>query len=374
MTRRSAYRVISDKTDDTSIQALSSALDAYPAAFQGNPLNLLFLNDARPIRSAREFLCDMEGIELREERREYLIGAITDWPFPAVSVARRPDHWQLSERLFERFDTVREVVQTQRDIGPELCRRAARTDADVVALLIVDGLSYYDLPDTPEILPCLVDGVTITKYGFREVVGKPPVSQRLFAMGYRQQQGFTYFDVASNELAGNLFDLFASAQVTRIARFEDCLDYMTPMRFPRGYVQITAPGLDRLCHHHHDQPPRAQYLHRILDNFDALTEKLSEGGRKVVTCLTADHGILWRDALPDGGSVVESPTPEDVYHPRYFKGGLIREYAHVYACQGQTFSLFRTPYLTRPLKHTEWGVHGGISAWESLVPLIFRTC
>jgi hypothetical protein len=88
--------------------------------------------------------------------------------------------------------------------------------------------------------------------------------------------------------------------------------------------------------------------------------------------LTADHGILWRDQLKADERFCPELAPEDARHPRYALGGIARDCARVWRSDGTTYSLLRFPYLTRPLRHTEWGVHGGISAWESVVPLVIR--
>lgn len=355
-----------------TIARLSRAIDAYPAGYRGNPLHLLFLEDAVPIPCAQDYLVALDRPFLCEERREYLPNAQLDWPFPVLVEKGRPDPYQLSEALFRRFDTAPTLLPVQRDIGRILSERAVAAGADLVALIVVDGLSYFDLPDKEGICPCLVDGVTITDYGYLEALGKPSVSQRLFMEGYRSQLGLTYFDTNTNALAGDLYEVFGTSQVVRISTFAEALDHIRAARIARGYVQITMPGLDALCHQHHDEPPRGEYLRQILERFDSLVDCLAKDGRRVLACLTADHGILWRECLDGRVQVVSDLLPEDCTHPRYVLGSVARAYAHVKSCRGQAYSLLKMPYLTRPLRRNEWGVHGGISAWESIVPLIVR--
>ena len=76
---------------------LSNAIDAYPAAFRGNRLNLLFLDNAHPIYSSRDFLRQVDSPQLQEERREFLLGEREGWPFPTIQVKDRPDPWDVSE-------------------------------------------------------------------------------------------------------------------------------------------------------------------------------------------------------------------------------------------------------------------------------------
>ncbi len=71
------------------VQRVAQALDAFPPALLGDPLNLLFLEEAAPIGSAREYLCALDSPGLCEERREYLVGTPLQWPFPAAADARR---------------------------------------------------------------------------------------------------------------------------------------------------------------------------------------------------------------------------------------------------------------------------------------------
>ena len=40
--------------------------------------------------------------------------------------------------------------------------KASKKDTDIIILNIVDGLSYYDLNEDTEAMPCLVNGVTKT--------------------------------------------------------------------------------------------------------------------------------------------------------------------------------------------------------------------
>jgi hypothetical protein len=356
-------------TPEDVIKKLSSAIDHYPAGFSGDRLNLLLVQEAEPIWSCAEYWRRMDNPSLCDERREVLVSD-EPWPFPVFNVPRKPEAGAVSDALFDHFDYARKVLLTQKAIGAEIARRASESGADVVMLMVVDGLSYYDVPDTLNAQPCLVEGVTTTEFGYREVIGKPSVSQRMFAAGYRNQIGMSFYDTGANPLAASLYSSFGQSQIHRISSFDQCLQILRLTGLNRAFVQIISPGLDEICHKHRDAPPRAEYLHGILEKFNNLRAVVSGLHLKALACLTADHGIIWRDALGEA-RVIGVERNQDSTHPRYVHGSLLREDLRVVQCGSRSFSLLRAPLLTRELRSTEWGVHGGLSAWESLVPVVF---
>lgn len=375
MTRSSLQKQFGSTSQrEASVSEMSAAMDAYPPAFKGNALNLLFLDDARPIRRGVEYLRNLDSPVMFEDCREYLLSQdYALWPFPVHRVFERPDPSLVSQKLYDCFETVEDLLPTQRDIQRIIYEKAVQLQPDIVALMIVDGLSYYDLPDEVGMQPCFVNGVSTTDFGYEEIIGTPTVSERLFSLGYIQQMGFTYFDIKRNPLASKLHGVFGASQVTRVRRFQQCLDHIKSKDISRGFIQVTSAGLDGLCHSHQDEPPVKYYTGEILNRFDALIQRLHEGNRRVLACLTADHGILWREHFGEQHRIVRDLHPNDSRSPRHIKGSRMRSHFLVKNCRGTTYSMLRVPYVTRKLKSNEWGVHGGISAWESVVPLIIRT-
>jgi hypothetical protein len=354
------------------VLSFSAALDAYPAKFCGNRLNLLFVDEAEPILTASQYLHKLDAPVLVEEQREYLLDEEYPWPFPCFHCQTRPDPYTLSDRLFDRFDQAADLLPTQREIAGLITEKAREQEPTIVVLIIVDGLSYYDLPEDTDAIPCLVNGITITQYGYRQAVGRPSLSQRLFALGYTQQLGFTYF-ADSNDLASDLHDTFSKTQRIRIRSFDEILEYIRSTSMTKGYVQITLSGLDQICHSHHDRPPREHYLQLILERYQQLVECLQDKPGRVLACLTADHGIMWRDHTEKRLEVVTDIFHEDVRSPRYIRGGLLRAYGRFCVCDDVSYTLLRFPFVTRNFRNNEWGMHGGISAWESIVPLFLRS-
>lgn len=351
-------------------ERLDQLLDLVPVGYTGNPLHLLFLAEAYPVRDATGYLRALDGNALVPERREYILNPPVHWPFPRVEIARRPDPTRVSELLFRQWDLAREVILRQTDIGDRLVHLAATHHADVVLLMIVDGLSYYDLPEEVPAEPVLVDGVSITTHGYPAVIGKPTVSQKMFNAGYRRQMGFTYFERSQNPLAAELFGGFADSQVQRVRSLDEVRTALQAVVPVGTFIQVTVMGLDLLAHSHHDTPPVHQYLTRLLERFQDLVTVVRRGGYRVVACLTADHGILWWHQLGTDPPVLEGVFGGDERHPRYTEGALVRAHARVVTYGRRTFTVLQAPYLTRRLRQNEWGVHGGISAWESLVPLV----
>lgn len=356
---------------NNQVNLFSKALDAYPAKFCGNRLNLLFVDEAKPIFTAKQYLRSLDAPVLVEEQREYLLDEEHPWPFPCFHCLTRPDPYTLSERLFDRFDQAANILPAQRDIAGLIEGKAREYDSAIVALVIVDGLSYYDLPADTDAVPCLVNGITITEYGYRQAVGKPSLSQRLFASGYTNQLGFTYF-ADSNDLAGDLYDTFSESQRVRVRSFEEILEHIEHTSMSKGYIQITLSGLDQICHSHQDCPPKQHYLQVILERYEQLLECLQHKVKRALVCLTADHGIMWREHTEGRVEVVNDIFQEDVSSPRYIKGSLLRSYGKCCVCDGVRYTLLRFPVITRNFRNNEWGMHGGISAWESIVPLFTR--
>jgi hypothetical protein len=359
---------------DGAIRRFSAALDTYPAGFSGNRLNLLLVDDAEPIYGARAYLRQLDDLALLEERREYLLDEHSPWPFPRISLDHRPDPWLISEQLFKRFEKAKDLLPIQQQIGRILEERVRQANPAIVALVIVDGLSYYDLPDEQSAVPCLVAGISVTEYGYRAVIGNPSVSRRLFALGYIDQLAFTYFPPERDGLSADIHDTFSSSQVMRVRSFDEVLAEIDKKHLVRGYVQVVLSGLDQICHAHRDRPPREHYLNVILSRFDELIDCMSmrRKNRSILACLTADHGILWRDAVEDRIQIADDLFQEDIRSPRYLRGTLLRKYGRPCRSFDQNFTLLKAPWMTRGFRNNEWGVHGGISAWESIVPLMIR--
>lgn len=353
---------------DASLSTLSKALDVMPCVFQGNPLNLLFVDAFQVIREIDDYVRQLASPQLMQEERELLLEKPLGQAFYHTHLPNRPDPSDVSDMLFSRFNELDAFLLSQKNIAAYLAERAIHTAPDVVIFVVADGLSYYDLPDSPDTQPCFVKGPSITPHGYQAAIGKPSLSRRLFNNGYVRQSAYTYFDVDSNDLAGKLHSTFGTGQVQRVREFKDIIDHVKQiLGHGKTYLQVTTTALDGLCHNHRDRPPVEAYKQKLLDNFDTLIEVCSQNDRRVMACLTADHGILWHDVVEF--EVLKDPITEQATHPRYLTSNILRDYTTTVRSDLGVFSLLRAPYVSRRLRSNEWGVHGGISAWESLVPL-----
>lgn len=350
------------------------ALDWYPPAYSGNRLNALLLASGDPLLDPADYLRRLDGPSLVNEVREFALEPQVAWPFPRFHINTRPAVHEVQLQLADGVERAKRFLPTQRDVADIITSETASMRPDIVLLMVVDGLSYYDLDEATAAEPIIVDGVTITDHGYRQVIGSPPVSARLFGAGYVDQRGYSFFDTKTNSLAGDLFHPFADIQLTRVRQFGEVVADLEAKPVRHAYVQVTSPGLDGICHQHPDVPPVHYYLQSLLQKFDNLVECLSAQHTSVLAFLTSDHGILWREEFEASTwRIAWGLVPEDCTRGRYVRGAIMRDYTVVVQGEGSTYSLLKYPYLARDWRSNEWGMHGGISAWESIVPLITRS-
>lgn len=353
------------------LNEFSRTLDWYPGGYHGNRLNLLLLSDVHLISDPLAYLHSLDAPGLVNEEREFCVDPEVAWPFPEFHLGKCPEAMDIQQQLTDGTDRAKQFLPTQRDLAGMVTRRAEALHPDVVLLMIADGLSYYDLDEATGAEPCIVEGVTITSQGYRQVLGSPPLSVRLFGAGYREQRGYSFFDVENNSLANELYSPFGVSQITRIHAFDECLKDLESRPVDHAYVQVALPGLDGVCHAHWDVPPIEAYKCELLHKFSSAVDCLSRQHKRVLAYLTSDHGILWRDQFePDTWRVVHDLPPESSNRPRYVPGAIMRAYTVVLQSSSGPYSALKFPYIARQWKSNEWGMHGGVSAWESIVPII----
>lgn len=357
-----------------ALDQFSNLINYYPAVYSGNPLNLLFLNDANKIDNITQYFLKINQQVLMDEQREYfmardLIEGVC-FPFPSYSIDQRPNPIDLSEVLFQKFDLAKNIIFSQDDIAERIIKMAQKNRPEVIVLILVDGLSYYDLTEQDDIEPCFVPGVSVTDFGFKTIIGKPSISNRLFFIGYKKQRAFSFFDY-SNELSGNINDGFSEAQYFRIREVSEIFKNLKHFRPKRDFIQIVIEGLDSLCHSHRDAPPIEYYRNKIVSCLDEIESIFLSRKISYQIHLVSDHGILWHDSY-EKFIVLDDLFPEDSTHPRYVKGTFNRMFGRISSSFGSNYTLFKAPHISRNFRNNEWGMHGGISAWESIVPFITR--
>jgi hypothetical protein len=248
------------------------------------------------------------------------------------------------------------------------------TAEELVVLIIVDGLSYHDAEalDLP-MQPVFVDGITTTEPGFRRVIygnnAQSIYSALVNKKGFYQPYGFTYWSRGQEDLSTELHSAMGN-NVYRIRDFNKAVDTLRsdgPFN-KKTYVQITRMGFDQDSHNRKEEPNHEAVRDAIVSDLREIKSVANEVADKYRIFATADHGILWRSQLPEKPPVV---VDELAHHPRFVEGRIDVPYGlTLQSSVGDLTTGLGYPALARELKHTEWGVHGGFSYYESIVPLI----
>jgi len=350
---------------------LDDTLDRTPVVYEGEPLLLAELDNLVVERDVWRYVQRVDNPAPVAVERTVLLGPVTSyfdrWPVVRMDARAPADLAQFNRRLFQNYDQVRRFVFTQSDIA---VRIEEDLDVDVIVLLLVDGLSYTDWMDYPGVQSCLVKGPTITPVGFRNIVGKPSIARRLFKRGFRKRLGFSHWD-RDNQLTDVLFYGFDPAtQMFKVSEFTEILLALDRLPPEQTYVQILTNGLDAISHRHRGRPPvEAIARHLYEDILLALVERLQSMGATALVYATADHGILWKPE-PETSEELIVIRDERTDSHRYAKGTLIIPHSRQFSCYGMNYTVLAYPYLFNRLTSLEWGMHGGISFQESVVPFV----
>lgn len=284
----------------------------------------------------------------------------------------------VNEMLPRRIADARRLLLTHRRVAERIVNDTIQRGYRTVALLLVDGLSYEDTrhwPEAPE--PCLIDGPSITysltdqddivpTVGFPGIVGAPPLARRLVDAGIPHSTGFSYWRREINKVSAYLF---AGVPLTRVTGITAALDILASQPLNQTYAQLVREGLDGLAHSRREVTPREieATVDAIHEDYRRLIEVVAATELPGAVYLTADHGILWKAQHPDLRLAEELHSA----HPRYQRGSIAQsDYGIEMSLTGQTYTLYRYPYLGATIRANDSGVHGGLSYWESLVPFV----
>ncbi len=296
--------------------------------------------------------------------------------FPTIDLPAIPPIEWVNQKLPECFnalcaDDSKFLKQSQ--LVHTITDRISYTLPDIAILLVLDGLSLYDVidwsfPESWRVVcePCLVDGLSVTMSGMRRLIGSPPLTHQLFALGYVQRVGFSYWERAQNQLTDILFSEFPPTQLFRVTTFEEVLDRLQIIDIPnRTFIQIVRTGLDGVCHSHREKPNIDAMLDQLKLDVEQIVEAICSSEKTVRIFIASDHGILWFKEQKVMPSQLRSTSARYTYakSPSDMSGITIAE-------AGETFTVLTgDEAIARNRKVTEWGFHGGISAQESFVPL-----
>jgi hypothetical protein len=368
----------------TTIREVEAACREEPIVSELPPLAWVYLNDVAIYPSIAAFERDFDDplhqfdhdviIDTAEPPGSYQSMTITDDLISpelnsAVDWDDRGEFDRLTESLLPQSGFKSHIVDSAGDV-------------DVIAVVVVDGLSYetvrtadHPILDSATIDPIVVDGVSETENGYRRVLfgsNKTSLYAELSMESYNAHHGFTYWEQGQETLSSDLHKAMNDANVHRIRSFEEIDGYLDASYFQsRTYLQITRMGLDQHAHNRKERPDRMGVTKTILDNIAWLSSWLEDRADSYRIHVTSDHGILWREHLPEDPPTVD--TGSKTGSPRHVTGSKLVSHGHQMTGPTGAMTALAYPYLTRELKHTEWGVHGGLSYYESFVPLITLT-
>jgi hypothetical protein len=175
-----------------TIPQLDTVLALTPIVYEGEPLLLAQLDNLVVERDVWQYVQRVDDLVPMPVERTVLLGPVSNyfdrWPVMRMDARVPADLRQFNRSLFQNYDQVQCFALTQSDVA---ARIEEDLDVDVIALLLIDGLSYTDWMDYPGVESCLFEGPTITPVGFRNVVGKPSIARRLFKRGFRKRLGFS---------------------------------------------------------------------------------------------------------------------------------------------------------------------------------------
>lgn len=367
---------------------LENRLHRMPVLADVHPLVPLALPEGtRIVSDSVELLAELDSPQLHRESNLLLLETKSPLAqrLPVVDCHQLPSLALLNERLpFNLAYARRHLLRTidlAAHISQDVAFDMAHHMADVIVFYLVDGLSYWDVGNWSfDVQPCFVDGPSVTYrfveeggkkvnelVGFPGIIGRPPLAERLYGLGYRQARGYSYWD-RENIIADYMF---RGVSLTRISSFEGLVTLLreAPLQ-PPTFIQIVQEGLDGLAHHRRELR-RAEIeaaIDKIRIDVSKLVDWLKASGYSATVYLTADHGILWRTEHP--------------FRPLLYSGERQPRYARVTTSQDPpaqvtrflagnvSYDLFHYPYLAKDIKSNDSGVHGGLSAQESIVPLV----
>lgn len=273
--------------------------------------------------------------------------------------------------------TAARSLLTHRRVAERIANDTRARGYRCVVLLLVDGLSYEDTrhwPEAPE--PVFIDGPSITfarmpdgtvrrDVGFPAIVGDPPLAARLNSLGLARARGYSYWSRESNDVAATMFE---GMPLRRVGSMAEAITLLGNEPLDGLYAQLVRIGTDGLAHGRREVGSRevAETVAAVHAALRGLVDLLARQGVSGAVYLTSDHGMLWRREHP-----LQLSASYPSSHPRYVSGALPADAPAVsWEGDGGVYSLFHYPYLGLNLRANDSGVHGGLSYWESIVPLV----
>ncbi len=364
------------------INALSDLLEKTPVVASIHPVSVAFLKKIPEIvDTPQEVIKKLDSPEPFPPKN-YLIN--THDPtfvgrFPRVKVLHNPFTEEINTVLYEKFDDISKKMLLQSQASNLIVSESR--NIDIAIMFLIDGLSYRDIEAVTKnfngmiTTPCLVDGPTITNFGFTNFLGKPNLARRLFDCGFYTRVGFSYW---SRETNPQTDEYFSSIQhVVKTANFHEIRNHVeeiiSNLENNKAYIQIVRTGLDSFVHSNKRMIPVEAIVSEIFDEVVQIWNLCNEFNKKMGYVsriyLTSDHGVLWKDEFSQEliGNDIQTNSP------RYCLFNELKnqkETGKKFIHQNKEYYCLDIPKVRRGLRIDEQGVHGGISFQESIIPFI----
>lgn len=351
------------------IEGLNAKLNKIPVMVKCEPLSLAFLDDLEIICDLKDFINKIDSLQNLDCHRIAILDYLSSEynRFPVVELSHDPYNEDLSEILFNKYNTLSKFIFSQKQISKII---TSDTNVDVIFLILVDGLSYEDCKTKKNVQPCLVNGATLTNVGFQNIIGKPPIAYKLFKKNFKNRLGFSYWS-RENELTNILFKTFdPDIEMNQVDEFDNILLILEKKSLIKTYVQILLSGLDEICHKNWGRPPINAIVSQLFDEYiPNLSELILSKNLIGLIYLVSDHGILWKPNKKDTEKHILL-VDKRAQSKRFLHGHLIHDKVKHVSCYGKNYSLLKYPYIFKKYRKNEWGTHGGISYFESIVPFL----
>lgn len=361
------------------IESLQRSLEIAPVMGNFHPLlPLCLMPDVEVATSAQGVAEDLDNLA-RHSKRPILI---TEYDpryadrFLVEQLPNCPPGELVNQMLPYRLMDARRLL-THKQIAQRIVTDTLKNRYEVIAFMLVDGLSYEDTKDWAERpSPCFIDGPSITyaknaqdhvlpDVGFPGIVGQPPLARQLMDVGLPHSRGYSYWDRGRNDVSAVLFD---GMPLTKVSGVVEALQILEEMNLANLYLQVVREGTDGMAHRRREVTDREikATVEAIHDDFRRLIRLIADSGLRGAVYLTADHGILWKKKhqftwLPE----------QHAAHVRYTREQpSSTQQASLFSMQDGDFYSYLYPYIGRNIRANDSGIHGGLSYWESIVPFV----
>lgn len=361
------------------IESLQRSLEIAPVMGNFHPLlPLALMPDVEVMATAREAAEQLDSIE-RHSNRPILIAEYDPRYAERFLVEHLPDcppAEAINNMLPYRLADARRLL-THKQVAERIVTDTLTNGYEVVALMLVDGLSYDDARGWEERpSPCFINAPSITysktqsggilpDVGFPAIVGNPPLARQLMDVGIPHSRGYSYWDRATNDVSAVLF---AGMPLVKVSGMAETLKILEGIELTGLYVQIVREGTDGMAHRRREVTNREveATVTAVHDDFRQLVRLVSDSGVKGAVYLMADHGILWKNQhqftlLSDQQATNTRYTRKRPSSPQH---------TAPFPTHNGDYHLYHYPYIGRKIRANDSGIHGGLSYWESIVPFV----